>query len=130
MTCINVCLVAWYTIIGVFKAIYYSWRVNANNRMHVDQLKNIGMTKLQTHTLQAKATFCLKLQLSTNHMLHKTRTLEIGVKMPSIIRDFLLESNIVNIQLSLNKVSPSRLNRIQNKSFPEYSIKSQGDYFA
>jgi hypothetical protein len=45
-------------------------------------------------------------------------------------KDSLLELNIVNAQLGLNKVSASGLSRIQNESFAEYSPKSRGDNFA
>jgi hypothetical protein len=61
-------------------------------------------------------------------MPHKMRTLESGEKVvskwvPSSSRwkDLLSETNIVNAQLGLNKVFPSSLSRIRNKSFAEYS---------
>jgi hypothetical protein len=77
------------------------------------------------------------LEQSADHMLYKTRTLETGEKVVSKClpsswhwRDSLLELNIVNAQLGLNKVSASGLSRIWNESFAEYSPKSQGDNFA
>ena len=51
LECIDVCQIAWYTIMGVSMATYYSWKVNANNRMCVDHQSNVGTTKSQTHTL-------------------------------------------------------------------------------
>jgi hypothetical protein len=78
----------------------------------------------------------LLLEQSADHMPHKTRTLEIGEKVVSKCllsswrwKDSLPELNIVNAQLGLNKMSPSRLSRIWNHSFPEYSTKSRGDNF-
>jgi hypothetical protein len=80
---IDVCPIAWYTIMGVSRATYYRWKMNANNGMHTDQRGNVGMAKLRTHTLQARATLRLLLEQSTDHMPHKTRTLEIGEKIVS-----------------------------------------------
>jgi hypothetical protein len=133
----DVYLMAWYTIMGVSRARYYRWKVNANNGMRVDQHGNVGTTKPRIHTLQATATLRLMLEQSTDHMPHKTRTLETREKvvskcLPSSWRwkDSLPELNIVNAQLGLNKVSASGLSRIQNESFAEYSPKSRGDNFA
>jgi hypothetical protein len=128
---IDVCPIAWYTIMGVSKATYYRWKVNANKRMHVDQYGNVEMAKPRAHILQATTTLRLLLEQSTDHMPHKTRTLETGEKvvfkcLPSSWRwkDSLPELNIVNAQLGLNKVSPSGLSRIRSQSFAEYSTKS------
>jgi hypothetical protein len=70
-------------------------------------------------------------------MPHKTRTLEtrekvVSKSLPSSWRwkDSLLELDIINAQLALNKVAPSGLSRIQNESFMDYSTKSRGDNFA
>ena len=105
--------------------------------MCADQHSNVGTTKLRIHTLQAMAIQCLMLEQSANHMPHKTTTLETGEKVVSKCllsswhwKDSLPKLNIVNAQLGLNKVSASGLSRIQNKSFAEYSPKSQGDHFA
>ena len=43
---INVCSIAWYTIIGVSRATIYHWKENANNGMHVDHHSNFGTKKL------------------------------------------------------------------------------------
>ena len=82
---------------------------------------------MQIHTLQATATLRLILQQSAKHMLYKTRILETGKKVVSKClpsswhwKDSLLELNIMNAQLGLNKVSTSGLSRIWNKSFAEY----------
>jgi hypothetical protein len=98
--------------------------VNANHG-------NVGMAKLQTHTLQATATLRLMLEQSGNYMSHKMRTLETGKKVVSKClssswwwKDSLPELNIVNAHLGLNKVSTSGLSRMRNKSFPDYSTKS------
>jgi hypothetical protein len=133
----DVCPMAWYTIMGVSRATYYRWKVNASSEMHADQHGNVGTTKLRIHTLQAMATLRQMLEQSTDHMPHKTTSLETGEKvvskcLPSSWRwkDSLPELNIVNAQLGLNKVSASGLSRIRNKSFVEYSPKSRGDNFA
>jgi hypothetical protein len=72
----------------------------------------------------------LMLEQLADHMPQKIRTLETIEKvvskcLPSSWRwkDSLLELNIVNAQLGLNKVFPSRLSRIRNESFAEYSPK-------
>jgi hypothetical protein len=129
--------VAWYTIMDVLRATYYRWKVNANNGMRADQHGNVGTTKPQIHTLQATATLCLMLEQSTDHMPHKTRTLETKEKVVSKClpsswhwKDSLPELNIVNAQLGLNKVSASGLSRIRNESFTKYFPKSRGENFA
>jgi hypothetical protein len=133
----DVCPVAWYTIMGVLRATYYRWKVNANSGMRADQHGNVGTTKPRIHTLQATATLRLMLEQSADHMPHKTRTLETGEKVVSKCllsswhwKDSLPELNIVNAQLCLNKVSASGLSRIRNESFVKYSPKSRGDNFA
>jgi hypothetical protein len=122
---------------GVSRATYYQWKVNASSGMCADQHGNVGTTKPQIHTLQAIATLRQMLEQSTDHMPHKTTALEIGEKIVSkslssswCWKDSLLELNIVNAQLGLKKVSASGLSRIQNESFTEYSPKSRGDNFA
>jgi hypothetical protein len=99
--------------------------------MRADQHGNVGMTKPRIHTLQATATLRQMLEQSADHMPHKTTTLEIREKVVSKCllsswrwKDSLLELNIVNAQLGLNKVSASGLSRIRNESFAEYSPKS------
>jgi hypothetical protein len=133
---IDVCPVAWYTIMGVSRATYYRWKVNINNGLRAEHHGNAGMVKPRSHTLQAIATLCLMLEKTADHMPHRTTIIETGEKvvskcLPSSWRwkDSLPEINIVNAQFGLNKVSPSGLSRIQNESFREYSPKSRGDSF-
>jgi hypothetical protein len=116
---------------GIFRATNYHWKENASNRLHVDLHKNLGTKKPRTHTLQATAALYLMLEQSNDPMPHKTRTLESREKVvfsccPSSwhSKDSLLELNIINVQLSLNIVSPTRLSRIRNESFSKYSIKN------
>ena len=111
--------------------------MNANNRLHAEHHGNIGTVKPQSHTLQATATLRLMLEQTTDHMLHRMTIVEIGENVVSKCllsswrwKDSLLKINIVNVQFGLNKVSPSSLSRIRNKSFLECSPKSQGDSFA
>jgi hypothetical protein len=40
-----------------------------------------------------------------------------------VVEEFFAKLNIVNAQLSLNKVSSTKLNRVYNKSFLEYFTK-------
>jgi hypothetical protein len=47
---------------GVSRAMYYRWKVNANSGMHADQHGNIKTTKPQIQTLQAMATLRLMLE--------------------------------------------------------------------
>jgi hypothetical protein len=133
----DVCPMAWYTIMGVSRATYYRWKVNANSGMRANQHGNVGTIKPRIHTLQATATLRQMLEQFVDHMPHKTTTLETEKKvvskcLPSSWRwkDSLLELNIVNAQLGLNKVSVSGRSRIWNESFAEYSPKSRGDNFA
>jgi hypothetical protein len=59
---IDVCLVAWYTIMDVFRTTYYFWKVNTNNGICVDHHSNVGMIKPQNRTLKAMATLHLMLE--------------------------------------------------------------------
>jgi hypothetical protein len=134
---VDVCPVAWYTIMEVSRATYYRWKINANNGLRAEHHGNAGTVKPRSHTLQATATLRLMLEQTADHMPHRMTTIETGEKvvskcLPSSWRwkDSLPEINIVNAQFGLNKVSPSGLSRIRNKSFPEYSPKSRGDSFA
>jgi hypothetical protein len=67
---IDVFPVAWYTIMGVPRATYYQWKVNANNRMRANQHGNVGTTKPRIHTLQATTTLWLLLEQSADYMPH------------------------------------------------------------
>jgi hypothetical protein len=46
-----------------------------------------------------------------------------------LAKDTLLEPNVVNTQLRLNMVPPTRLNEIQKESFLEYSVEKRGNNF-
>jgi hypothetical protein len=134
---VDICPVAWYTIMGVSRATYYRWKVNANNRLRVEHHGNAETIKPRSHTLQATATLHLMLEQTADHMPHRTTTIETREKvvskcLPSSWRwkDSLPEINIVNAQFGLNKVSLSGLSRIRKESFPEYFPKSRGDSFA
>ena len=59
---IDICPVAWYTIMGVSRMTYYQWKVNISNGMRANQHVNVGMAKPRTHTLQATATLWLLLE--------------------------------------------------------------------
>jgi hypothetical protein len=48
---IDVCPVAWYTIMGVSRATYYRWKVNTSNGMRADQHGNVETAKPRTHTM-------------------------------------------------------------------------------
>jgi hypothetical protein len=122
---------------GVSRATYYRWKVDANNGLRVDHHGNAGTVKPRSHKLQATAALCLMLEETADHMPQRTRTLETREKVVSKClpsswqwKDSLPEINIVNAQFGLNKVSPSGLSRIRNDSFLEYSPKSRGDSFA
>jgi hypothetical protein len=100
---VDVCPVAWYTIMGVSRATYYRWKVNANNGLRAEHHGNAGTVKPQSHSLQVTATLCLMLEQTTDHMPHRTSTIETGEKvvskcLPSSWRwkDSLPEISIVN----------------------------------
>jgi hypothetical protein len=59
---IDVCHVAWYTIVGISRATYYRWKGNAVEGMRAEQYGNLGTKKPRTHTLQATATLRLMLE--------------------------------------------------------------------
>jgi hypothetical protein len=48
---VDVCSVAWYTIMGVSRATYYRWKVNANNGLRAEHHGNIGTVKPRSHIL-------------------------------------------------------------------------------
>jgi hypothetical protein len=68
---------------GVSRATYYRWKVNASSGMRADQHGNVGSTKPQIHTLQTTATLCLMLEQSADHMPHKMTTLDTREKVVS-----------------------------------------------
>lgn len=134
---VDVCPVAWYNIMGVSRATFYRWKMNASNGMHAEHHGNAGTVKPRSSTVQATVTLRLMLEQTADHMPHHTTTVETGEKvvskcLPSFWRwkDSLPEIIIVNAQFGLSKVSPSGLSRIRNESFPKYSPKSRGDSFA
>jgi hypothetical protein len=73
---VDVCLVAWYTIMGVSRATYYRWKVNANNGLRAEHHGNAGTVKPRSHTLQATATLRLMLEQTVDHMPQCTTTIE------------------------------------------------------
>jgi hypothetical protein len=100
---IDVCPIAWYTIMDVSRATYYRWKVISNNGKRADHYGNVGTTKPQIHIFQAMVTLCLMLEQSTDHMPHKTKTLETEKKvvskcLPSSWRwkNTLLDLNTIN----------------------------------
>jgi hypothetical protein len=80
---IDLCPIAWYTIMDVSRATYYHWKENAKNGMCTNHHINLGSKKLWIHTLQATATLRLMLEQSANHMPHKMQTLETRMKIVS-----------------------------------------------
>jgi hypothetical protein len=116
---IDVCLIAWYKIMGISKATYYRWKENAGKGMRAKHHRNLGTKKPCTHTLQAITSLQLMLEQLVDHIPHKMRMLENGEKVVSKClpsskqwKDTLLELNIVNGQFGLRHVSPTGLNRI------------------
>ena len=59
---VDVCPVAWYTIMEVSRAIYYRSKVNANNGLHVEHHSNARTITPQSNALQATATLRLMLE--------------------------------------------------------------------
>ena len=80
---VDVCPVAWYTIMGVSRATYYQWKVNANNRLCVEHHGNVGTVKPQSHVLQVTATLRLMLEQTIDHMLYRTTIVETEEKVVS-----------------------------------------------
>jgi hypothetical protein len=69
---IDVCFIAWYTIMDVFKATYYQWKENVGDAMHAKHHGNLRTNKPHTHTLQTIAILQLMLEQLADHMPHKT----------------------------------------------------------
>ena len=59
---VDVCPIAWYTIMEVSRTTYYQWKANANNGLCAEHYGNAGMVKPQFHTMQATATLHLMLE--------------------------------------------------------------------
>ena len=78
---VDVCPVAWYTIMGVSRATYYQWKVNANNGLRAKHHGNVGMVKPRSHTLQTSTTLRLMLEQTVDHMPLCTTTIETGEKV-------------------------------------------------
>ena len=134
---VEVCPMAWCTIHGVHKSTYYKYRAEAKTNKQPEQHGNLGLKKPRTHTLQATATLRLLVEKDADPMPHKSRTLDSGERVPSMVlpsafcwKEKLPEINDVNSLLQLQPIFASGLSRIRRSSFPEYSPKPWGDSFA
>jgi len=72
----EVCPLTWCHIHRVSKAIYYKYKEKTLNKDKPEYYGNLGVKKLQMHTLQATATFQLLVNNELDTMPHKTRTFE------------------------------------------------------
>jgi hypothetical protein len=133
----EVCPSAWCVIHGIHKSTFYRYKEQTKNDKQPEHHGNVGLKKPRTHTVQATATLRLLLDNSADQMPHKSRTLQSGEKVPSMVlpsafrwRDTLPEINSVNSSFQLQHVSASGLSNIRRASFPEYAPKARGDSFA
>ena len=133
----EVCLTAWWIIHGISRATYYRYKDKAVAGKQAEVHGNVGSKKPCMHTLQATATLRSLIQSDADRMLHKTKTLESGEKVPSMVlpsafqwSDQLEKINESNAMLDLQPISSSGLSNIRRASFPEYAAKARGDTFA
>ena len=133
----EVCPTAWWIIHGIARATYYRYKEKAVAGKQAEVHGNVGSKKPRMHTLQATATLRLLIQSDADRMPHKTRTLESGEKVPSMVlpstfrwSDQLEKINDSNAMLDLQPISSSGLSNICHAFFPEYAAKARGDTFA
>ena len=81
----EVCPTAWWIIHGIAKATYYRYKEKARAGKQADVHGNVGSKKPRMHTLQAIATLRTLIESHADKMPHKTRTLESGEKVPSMV---------------------------------------------
>ena len=133
----EVCPTAWWIIHGIAKATYYRYKEKARAGKKADVHGNVGSKKPRMHTLQATAILRTLIESDADKMPHKTRTLESGEKVPSMVlpsafrwSDQLQKINESNAMLDFKPISSSGLNNIRRASFPEFVAKACGDTFA
>ena len=109
----------------------------AKNGRKAEEHGNLGSKKPHMHTLQATATLRTILVSDADKMPHKTRTLESGEKVPTMVLPSafqwsaqLPKLNEANASLGLPPISSSGLSNIQKASFSEFAPKARGDTFA
>ena len=81
----EVCPTAWWIIHGIAKATYYRYKEKARAGKQANVHGNVGSKKPRMHTLQATATLRTLIESDVDKMPHKTRTLESGEKVPSMV---------------------------------------------
>ena len=133
----EVCPTAWWIIHGIAKATYYRYKEKARAGKQADVHGNVGSKKPRMHTLQATATLRTLIESDADKMPHKTRTLESGEKVSSMVlpsafrwSDQLQKINESNAMLDFKPISSSGLSNIRRASFPEFAAKARGDTFA
>jgi hypothetical protein len=133
----EICPTAWWTIRRISRATFYKYKEMAKYDKQLEEHGSLGLKKLRTQIVQATATLRTLLENTADQMPHKSRTLQSGEKVPSMVlpsafrwRDKLPEINIVNSSFQLQHISASGLSRIRRVSFPEYAPKARGDNFA
>lgn len=133
----DVCLRTWMFIAGVSEATFYRYQSYAAQGRQAHPHGNSGVPKPRTHTTQAIATLGCILEKTADYMPHRTRTLESGKKVVSMIlpatfqwKDTISEINTMNATFGLKEVSTSNLSKIRKVNFLEYDVKRPGDNFA
>ena len=133
----EVCLTAWWTIHGISKATFYRYKEMAESGQQADGHGNLGSKKPRAQTLQATATLRMLIENDADKMPHKSRTLEIGEKVPAMVlpssfrwSDQLPAINEVNARFNLPAVSFISLSNIRRASFPKFAPKARGDSFS
>ena len=89
------------------------------------------------NTAFATATLRTMIVSDADKMPHKTRTLESGEKVPTMVLPSaflwsaqLPQINQANVAMNLPPISSSGLSNIRRASFPEFALKARGDTFA
>ena len=116
----DVCPTASWTIYGVSKATFYRYKDMAKMGKKQEEHGNLGSKKPRMHTVQATATLRTMIVSDVDRMPHKTRTLESGEKVPTMVlpSSFLWSAqlpqiNQANVAMNLPPISSSGLSNIR-----------------
>lgn len=133
----EICPQAWCIIHGYNKSSFNRFKTMAKGGVLLSQHGNLGSKKQRAHMVEATATLRLLVENSAEQMPHKSKTLENGEQVPTMVlpsafkwKDTLPEINNLNSTFQLQHISKSGLSNIRRAYFPEYAPKSRGDSFA
>jgi len=133
----DVCLTTWWTIHGILKATFYTFKHMSKEGMEAEGHGNFGLKKPRMQTMQATTTLQALIVGQMDKMPYKTKTLASGEKVLAMVLPSafhwskqLPKINEANATFDLPPISSSRLSNIQRAFFLEYLAKARGDSFA